>query len=329
MMRVLFALTMAGEAMAFSSANMTDSGKAKSAAGRVFRIMDRESKIDASSNEGRKEGINGGQIKLSNVGFFYPNRRDVQVFKSVDFTIEAGTTVALVGASGCGKSTVVQLVERFYDIESCILLDTADEKKQVFQMGDLSIDDVKLSDYNLKYLRSQIGLVSQEPILFDESILENIRWGKPEASDDEVYDAAKMANAYDFVSAFPQGFNTGVGSKGSQLSGGQKQRIAIARAILRDPKILVLDEATSALDNESEKIVQQALDTLLAQKQRTTLVIAHRLTTIRNAHKIVVFANPRLLGSKIVEMGTHKELMNIENGVYKQLVLAAGAAGDE
>eukprot|EP01066_Platyproteum_vivax_P018765 Platyproteum_vivax@DN7597_c0_g1_i11.p1 len=329
MMRVFFALTMAAQSIAFSSANVTDNGKAKSAAGRVFRIIDRESKINASSEEGRKEGINGGEIQLTNVGFFYPNRRDVQVFKAVDFTIESGTTVALVGATGCGKSTVVQLVERFYDIEACVLLDTADEKKQVFQMGDITIDGVKLSDYNLKYLRSQIGLVSQEPVLFDQSIMENIRWGKPEATDEEVHTAAKMANAYDFVSAFPDGFNTGVGPKGSRLSGGQKQRIAIARAILRDPKILLLDEATSALDNESEKIVQQALDTLLAQKKRTTLVIAHRLTTIRNANKIMVFANPRLLGSKIVEMGSHKELMNIENGVYKQLVLAAGAAGDE
>lgn len=180
--------------------------------------------------------------------------------------------------------------------------------------------------YICRSLRSILGLVSQEPILFNTSITENIRYGQPGASDAEVIEAAKMANAHDFISQFPDGYGTIVGKFGGQLSGGQKQRIAIARAVIRNPKILLLDEATSALDAESEKIVQMALDRLLAGSKRTTIVVAHRLSTIQNADKIVVFANPDRTGSVIVEVGNHEELMRIHDGVYRGLVNIATAA---
>ena len=213
--------------------------------------------------------------------------------------IAAGTTVALVGSSGSGKSTAIQLVERFYDPDS----------------GVVTLDGVDLRQLNVRWLRQQIGLVGQEPVLFSGTIAENIAYGKPGSTREDVEAAAKMANAFDFIQEFPSKFETDVGEKGGQLSGGQKQRIAIARAMIKNPAVLLLDEATSALDSESERIVQGALDDLLAKYKRTTIVIAHRLSTIRNADKIAVVDK-----GKIVEEGTHDELMAIgEEGRYYKL----------
>lgn len=207
--------------------------------------------------------------------------------------------MALVGASGSGKSTAIQLTERFYDPDT----------------GTVSLDGVDLKDLNVSWLRQQIGLVGQEPVLFSGTIAENIGYGCPGSTRDDVIAAAKMANAHNFIMEFPGGYDTDVGEKGGQLSGGQKQRVAIARAMVKNPTVLLLDEATSALDNESERVVQAALDNLLTKHKRTTIVIAHRLSTIRNADKICVVD-----AGRIVEEGTHDELMAIgEGGHYYQL----------
>lgn len=204
--------------------------------------------------------------------------------------------MALVGPSGSGKSTIVALLERFYDPLS----------------GVVSVDGEDVRGLNVNWLRPQIGLVGQEPVLFPTTSMENIRYGAPSASDDQVVHAAKMSNALEFIQALPRGFDTEVGERGTRLSGGQKQRIAFARAIVKNP---LLDEATSALDTESEYVVQQSLDQLLASSKRTTIVIAHRLSTIRNADRIAVHNN-----GSIVEIGTHDELMEIPNGHYRHLV---------
>lgn len=207
-------------------------------------------------------------------------------------------TVALVGESGSGKSTVISLIERFYDPES----------------GHIFLDGVEIQKLKLSWLRQQMGLVSQEPVLFNETIWTNIAYGKQgEAAEEEIIAAAKAANAHNFISALPHGYDTNVGERGVQLSGGQKQRIAIARAIVKDPKILLLDEATSALDAESERVVQDALDRVMVN--RTTIVVAHRLTTIRGADVIAVVKN-----GVIAEKGTHDVLMKITDGAYASLV---------
>merc|ERR1712125_81798 len=274
--------------------------------------------IDAAVVKGKirlmKEDVKG-EIKLERVQFRYqPKDADSDgrlIFGGCDLTVGSGETVALVGESGCGKSTIAKLVQRFYDpTEGRVLLDGVDLK------------DIAVSD-----LRANIGVVSQEPLLFDKSIKENIRYGKPDASDQDIMNAAMNANAHAFISQFPDGYDTMVGPRGSKLSGGQKQRVAIARAILRNPAILILDEATSALDNKSEKIVQQALDRLMQDKgkRRTTIVIAHRLSTVRNADKIVVLGSPEgtsiaATGSIVLEEGSHDELMKKEKGFYKALV---------
>lgn len=240
------------------------------------------------------------------------------------WALSVGTTVALVGESGCGKSTAVQLLERFYD--------------PIF--GTVTLDGIDLKDYNVQWLRDQIGFVAQMPSLFALSIRDNIVLGaglritktpggdgtrkfeKKQVSFDEVVAAAKLANAHDFISALPQGYDTIIGSRGAQLSGGQKQRVAIARALIRDPKILLLDEATSALDTASERVVQEAIER--AQKGRTTVVIAHRLSTIRHADKIAVFE-----AGSIAEIGTHEELMAINNGIYQNLVNLQHIVGEK
>ena len=207
-------------------------------------------------------------------------------------------TVALVGESGSGKSTVISLIERFYDPDS----------------GHVYLDGVEIRMFKLSWLRQQMGLVSQEPILFNETIRANIAYGKQGgATEEEIIAATKASNAHNFISGLPQGYETNVGERGVQLSGGQKQRIAIARAILKDPKILLLDEATSALDAESERIVQEALDRVMVN--RTTVVVAHRLTTIRGADIIAVVKN-----GVIAEKGKHEALMNMPDGVYASLV---------
>jgi len=241
------------------------------------------------------------------VFFSYPTRLDVPIFRHFNLTIKSGQTVALVGESGSGKSTIVQLLQRFYD-----------PKKGVITIGGIDI-----ASMNVQYLRQQMGFVQQEPVLFSNSIRENILLGRPTATQAEVVIAAQQANIHDFIISLPEGYDTLCGSKGKSLSGGQKQRVSIARAIIRDPKILLLDEATSALDSESEKIVQAALDRMIAVHKEstedqhktaaTTIVIAHRLSTIQNADTIVVMDR-----GTIAEMGNHSQLMR-KNGIYTRL----------
>ncbi|XGW26293.1 hypothetical protein V3C99_007146 [Haemonchus contortus] len=238
-----------------------------------------------------------GEVRFENISFAYPSRPHHQIFECLNLTIPAGQVVALCGPSGEGKSTITSLLERFYTPLS----------------GRVLLDNQDLATLNLEWLRGQvIGLISQEPVLFATSIEENIRYGKPSATDEEVMQAARLANAHGFITSFPNGYQTVVGERGVQLSGGQKQRIAIARALLKDPPILVLDEATSALDVESERLVRDALDR--AMKGRTVLVIAHRLSTIRNADLICVIKD-----KKVQEQGTHDQLVR-KRGLYYNLV---------
>jgi len=285
----IFCMFMLGAGLGQAGNGATDAAKAASAAERVFETVDRQSLIDFTSQEGKRLDKVSGDISLKNIKFAYPARPDKRVCNGYSLEIAAGTTVALVGASGSGKSTIIQLMERFYDPDS----------------GVVTLDGVDLRELNVRWLRQQIGLVGQEPVLFSGTIAENIAYGKPGSTREDVENAARMANAWDFIQEFPAKFDTDVGEKGGQLSGGQKQRIAIARAMIKNPAVLLLDEATSALDTESERIVQGALDELLAKYKRTTIVIAHRLSTIRNADKIAVVDK-----GKIVEEGTHDELMN-------------------
>ncbi|CAF1480710.1 unnamed protein product, partial [Rotaria sordida] len=254
------------------------------------------SKINNDQEIGLKKDDLIGDIQFSNIHFSYPSRSDVAVLTGLSFHVKCGQTIALVGSSGSGKSTCVQLLQRFYDPNS----------------GSIFIDEKPINEYNLKWLRQHIAVVSQEPVLFHTTIRENILFGRESATDEEIRNAAKMANAHDFIMTLPDKYETQVGERGAALSIGQKQRIAIARAIIRDPKILLLDEATSALDNESERIVQEALDR--AAKGRTTLVIAHRLSTIFNADKIIVMHK-----GEVVEEGDHDSLMRVQ-GTYFGLV---------
>lgn len=267
----------------------------------VFRaneIITRVPDIDITSPDGRIEPSLQGHVCFHDVHFRYPTRSDVPVLQGLSFEVHPGKTVALVGESGCGKSTVLALLERFYPLDS----------------GEITLDGTPIPKFNIRWLRSQIGIVIQEPALFNTSIAQNIRYGKDGASEAEVVEAAKMANAHDFISKLPDGYNTIVGERGTQLSGGQKQRIAIARALIKQPKILLLDEATSALDTESENLVQEALDK--ARQGRSTIVIAHRLSTVRDADKIIVIKQGRS-----VESGTHEELLRLD-GHYRALVHA-------
>ncbi|KAB0339976.1 hypothetical protein FD754_023504 [Muntiacus muntjak] len=266
---------------------------ARGAAYAIFAIIDNDPKIDNFSERGHKPDNIKGNLEFKDVHFSYPARPDVKILKGLNLRVESGQTVALVGNSGYGKSTVVQLVQRLYD-------------------PDIIIDGQDIRTFNVKYLREIIGVVSQEPVLFATTIAENIRYGRGSVTMDEIKQAVKEANAYEFIMRLPQKFDTLVGERGVQLSGGQKQRIAIARALVRNPKILLLDEATSALDTESEAEVQAALDK--AREGRTTIVIAHRLSTIRNADVIAGFDE-----GVIVEQGSHRELMKKE-GVYFRLV---------
>lgn len=237
-----------------------------------------------------------GKIEFKNVLFNYPSRPDFAVLKDVSFNVNPGETVALVGSSGSGKTTIASLVLRFYDPSS----------------GAILVDGIDTKTISLTELRRQIALVPQDVILFAGSIRDNIAYGKPNATQAEIEDAARKANAFDFIESFPDKFNTLVGERGIQLSGGQRQRIAIARAVLKNPAILILDEATSSLDSESERLVQEALDKLMVG--RTSIVIAHRLATIRKADKIVVLQN-----GSVQETGTHQELIMNDNGLYYKL----------
>ena len=238
-----------------------------------------------------------GSIEYREVRFSYPSRMDVEVLHNISFTVTKGQRIALVGSSGAGKSTIIQLLMRFYDCNG----------------GAIYIDGKNCNDYNITAYRKNIAIVPQEILLFGGTIRENILYGKPDASEAEILQAADQSNSLDFIESFPDGFQTIVGERGIKLSGGQKQRIAIARAILRNPAILILDEATSSLDAESEKLVQDALDKLM--KNRTSIIIAHRLSTIREADCIYV-----LRDGTIAESGTHELLLDKPNGIYKNLV---------
>lgn len=237
-----------------------------------------------------------GDVIMNDVNFQYPQRPDLPVLNGINFSIAQNQTLAVVGSSGAGKSTLASLLLRYYDQQG----------------GSILFDGIDSRQIDLAYLRKHIAIVPQEVMLFADTIKENIRFGRPEATDNELIEAAKAANAWDFIQSFPEGLETQVGDRGIQLSGGQKQRIAIARAILKNPAILILDEATSALDSESEKLVQDALDRLMTN--RTSVVIAHRLSTIRKAHKIIV-----LQEGKIIEEGTHEELL-LKHGAYTRFV---------
>ncbi|CAF3931556.1 unnamed protein product, partial [Rotaria sp. Silwood1] len=274
-------------------------GKAIEAAENIFELLNRKPTIDNESKDGLEITDFTGQLDFEDVYFNYPNRPQSVILRNFKLNIKPGQKVALVGTSGCGKSTTIQLIERFYDVN----------------IGHLLIDSKDIRTLNLQWYRSQIGIVSQEPVLFDMSIRENIAYGDNSRKDiplDEIIQAAKNANIHDFIQLLPYRYETNCGTKGTHLSGGQKQRIAIARALLRNPKILLLDEATSALDSENEKIVQDALDH--AQQNRTSITIAHRLSTIQNADMICVFHN-----GEIVESGSHDELLAL-GGRYYQLV---------
>ncbi|BFU23351.1 p-glycoprotein 2 [Entamoeba histolytica] len=296
MQKAIMAVIFAAQAVGNLGNIVPDIGKAVRAAKNTYDVIDRKPTIDCYSEEGETFNDVKGEIEFKDICFRYPTRPDNSVLKGISFKVEQGKTVALVGASGCGKSTSVQLIERFYDPTH----------------GDVLLDGHNIKDLNIHFLRSQIGMVGQEPVLFAESVMDNIRRGVPkgvEVSNEQIYAAAKMANAHDFISAMPEGYNTMVGDRGAQISGGQKQRIAIARALIRNPKVLLLDEATSALDSESEKIVQDALDK--AAKGRTTIVIAHRLSTIQNADQICV-----IMRGRIAERGTHQELLDLKGFYY-------------
>ncbi|CAM6050786.1 unnamed protein product [Sphagnum compactum] len=296
--KVFFAITMSALAVSRSTSRSTDLTKVKSAVNSIFEIIDLKSKIDPLEKSGQTPKLVRGEVELRHVGFAYPRRPTLPIFKDLNLTVQAGKTIALVGESGSGKSTVISLIERFYDPDNGVIL----------------LDGIDIKQFQVQWLRQQMGLVSQEPVLFNISIKENITYGRNDnVTETEVEAAAKASNAHKFITSLPDGLNTLVGEKGVQLSGGQKQRIAIARAIIKDPKLLLLDEATSALDAESEHVVQEALDRVM--QNRTTIVVAHRLSTIQNADVIAVVKN-----GAIVEQGTHRALLANKDGTYSSLV---------
>ena len=256
-------------------------------------FLRRDNKPFMKNGERKLEQLKEG-IHFNKVSFHYPNN-DKLILQEVDLYLPRGTTLALVGGSGAGKSTLADLLPRFYDPNS----------------GSITIDGIDLREFDLKSLRSSIGIVSQETFLFNDTVRNNIAYGHPEVTDQEIFEAAKRANAYEFIEKLNQGFETFIGDRGVMLSGGQRQRLAIARALLQNPDILILDEATSALDTASERLVQQAIDEL--SRDRTTLVIAHRLSTIQKADKIAV-----LHEGQVVEIGSHEELLN-KGGYYTRL----------
>jgi ABC transporter fused permease/ATP-binding protein len=272
--------------------------KAVGAAERIIEILDEKAEQHSqAAPEPHAENKLHGSLEFVNVSFRYPSRPEIAVLENVSFKAEQGQTIALVGPSGSGKTTMAAMVLRFYDPDT----------------GDVRFDGKDARSFELENLRSQMAMVPQDVLLFGGTIRENIAYGKPAATDAEVETAARNANAHDFISSFPEGYDTVVGERGIKLSGGQRQRIAIARAVLKDPRILILDEATSSLDSESERLVQEALDKLM--QGRTSLVIAHRLSTIRNADRILVLDKGR-----IIEGGSHRELLGREGGLYRNLL---------
>jgi ABC-type multidrug transport system fused ATPase/permease subunit len=269
--------------------------KAVGATERVFELLDETPEKISSSDIGT-EKILKGNVSFKKVAFSYPSRKEIEVLKEVSFNADFGQKIAIVGPSGAGKSTIASLLLRFYNIDG----------------GEITIDGKNIYEYDLETLRGNMSIVPQDVILFGGTIRENIAYGKPNATEEEISKAAKQANAYQFIKGFPDKFETIVGERGIKLSGGQRQRIAIARALLKNPSILILDEATSSLDSESEKLVQEALEILM--EGRTSIIIAHRLSTIRSADQIIVLDE-----GTIKEQGTHQELIALENGIYKNL----------
>ena len=266
--------------------------KGNAAAERVLEILETESTIQDKPDAVVKEGFNK-EVRLENISFKY---EDEYVLQDFSLTVPKGHTVALVGQSGSGKSTIANLITRFYDVNK----------------GKIAIDGVDIKDMTQASLRKLLGLVTQDSILFNDTVAGNLRVAAEEASEEEIIEALKIANAWEFVKSLPEGIHTNIGDSGNKLSGGQKQRLSIARAVLKNPPIMILDEATSALDTESERLVQDALENMM--KNRTSVVIAHRLSTIQNANTIVVLSK-----GKIVEQGKHQELLD-QRGVYYSLV---------
>lgn len=261
---------------------------------RLLELLDQPGEADDANEQPQKLF---GKIRFEHVSFTYPTREDFPVLKELNFSIEPGERVALVGQSGSGKSTIINLLMRFYKVSS----------------GEIKVDETNIDNYPLTAYRKNLGIVPQEVILFGGTIKENIAYGKPGATEEEIRDAAKKANALEFIESFPEKFQTLVGERGIKLSGGQRQRIAIARAILKDPAILILDEATSSLDVHSETLVQQALEKLMTG--RTTIIIAHRLSTIKKVDRIFVINH-----GELAEMGSHSELSQLNNGLYSNLL---------
>ncbi|XAR51801.1 Xenobiotic-transporting ATPase [Bertholletia excelsa] len=291
------AIAIGGLSLGSGLSNVKYFSEATAAGDRIMELIKRVPKIDSDNMDGQILRNVSGEVEFRNVEFAYPSRPENAIFRGLNLKIPAGQTVALVGGSGSGKSTVIALLQRFYDPLK----------------GEILLDGVATEKLQLKWLRSQMGLVSQEPALFATTIKENILFGKEDADMEEVIAAAKASNAHNFISQLPLGYDTQVGERGVQMSGGQKQRIAIARAMIKAPRILLLDEATSALDSESERVVQEALDK--AAVGRTTIIIAHRLSTIRNADLIAVVQN-----GHVAEIGSHDDLIQNPNGLYTSLV---------
>ncbi|XP_062206599.1 ABC transporter B family member 4-like isoform X2 [Phragmites australis] len=303
---VLFAVLTGASSLGNATPSVSAIAEGQSAAYRLFETIKRKPGIDSGDTSGVILEDIKGDVELKDVHFRYPARPDQLILDGLSLQVASGTTMAIVGESGSGKSTVISLVERFYDP----------------QAGEVLIDGINIKNLRLNWVRGKIGLVSQEPLLFMTTIKDNIMYGKEDATLEEIKRAAELANAANFIDKLPNGYDTLVGQRGAQLSGGQKQRIAIARAILKDPKILLLDEATSALDVESEWIVQEALNRIMVE--RTTLVVAHRLSTVRNVDCITVVRQ-----GKIIEQGPHDALVKDPNGAYSQLIRLQETRADE